>query len=279
MRDNRARKRVKSEVNELKGILVEGIHHWGFSIRVPKTSAGGSSYPYVPISTILGALSRGYCTSYAVKDEISCTYEFVQFYKNYIFWVAYGVDEPRLIPYSDLMRQERVPYRKLNYRKPGQEKDWFGVSAFGKTYGEGVRFSIALIASERVEELSKLAWQVVALGSKESLVSIINVRNVDVVEDNASDTISTQFYIPAVCASGLDPSEFKEFELPVLNAYRLSETPAEGVFDSFWIPVRGPLIGGYGTLTRDKISEDCKVFRLEDKYLIAPREGLKRWLK
>lgn len=263
----------------MKGILVEGIHHWGFSIRVPKASAGGSSYPYVPISTIIGALSRGYCTSYAVKDDTSCTYEFIQIYKNYIFWAAYGVEESRLIPYSDLLRQERVPYRRSSYRQPGQEKEWFGVSAFGKTYGEGVKFSIALIVTERVEELSKLAWQITALGTKESLVTITGVKAADAIEDSTSDTISTPFFIPSVCATDLDPSEFKEFELPVLNAYKLSKTPEEGVFDGFWIPVRGSLIGGYGTLTRDKISEDCKVYRLEDKYLIVPNEGLRKWLK
>ena len=260
----------------MKGVIVEGVHHWGFSIRVPKASAGGSSYPYVPISTILGALSRGYCTKYAMKNGVSCTDEFIKAYKDYIFWVAYGAEEPRLVTYSDMLREERIPYRQAKYRTAENVKEWFGVSAFGKTYGEFVKFSIAIIVSEKVEEMLKYAWQITSLGSKESLVTITDVKATDVNEADVEE-FYTPFFIPAFCASDLD--EFEQYQLPVLNVYKLSGAPVEGVVDNFLIPVRGPLIGGSSRVSRSNLSGECKVFKLGEKYIVTPKEGLKKWLK
>lgn len=132
----------------MKAILVSGLHHWGFSVRVAKASAGGLSYLVPPISTILGSLSRGYCTNYAVKANKSCTDEFIEAYKSSLFWVSYGTEEPLLVPYSDLMREERVPYRRSAYRKAEELVEWFGVSAFGKVYGALAKFNIAILVND-----------------------------------------------------------------------------------------------------------------------------------
>lgn len=267
----------------MKGILISGIHHWGFSIRSPKVSAGGSSYPYVPISTILGALSRGYCTNYAVKDGTSCTEEFINNYKDYIFWVAYGVNEPRLLHYSDLMREERIPYRQKKYRSLTRKekgevidntREWFGVSAFGKTYGESVAFTIALIVSGKEGELSKYSWGIVSLGSKESLVTVTDVRVVEATEGNVGE-FYTSFFVPAICSEELEG--FEKYQLPVVNNYKLSKEPVEGVFDDFWVPVYGPLVGGKAKVSN--VSGECVIFKLGDEYLVTPKEGLRRWLK
>ncbi|BDC18760.1 type I-A CRISPR-associated protein Cas5a [Acidianus sp. HS-5] len=268
----------------MKGILISGLHHWGFSVRVPKASAGGSSYPYVPISTILGALSRGYCSSYAVKDGTSCTEEFISNYKPYIFWVAYGTDEPRLLHYADILREQRVSYRQDKYRRRiRKEKDkeidnmreWFGVSAFGRTYAEDVKFSIAVLVKDKAEEVSKYAWQIVSLGSKESIVTVTDVKIVDAVNVETEE-ISTSFFIPRVCVGETEGME--SYKLSVSNAYNLSKEPVGGIEDEFWIPSHGPLIGGNVKL-KGKVSEECTVFKLEDKYLITLKEGLWKWLK
>ncbi|BAB64981.1 putative CRISPR-associated protein Cas5 [Sulfurisphaera tokodaii str. 7] len=260
----------------MKGVLIYGLHHWGFSIRVPKASAGGKSFPYVPISTILGALSKSYCENYAVKNGTSCTKEFIDKYKGSLFWVAYGADESRLLPYSDIMREQRVSYKQKKYRSAEKLRDWFGVSAFGKTYGESVKFSIAVLLKDKVEDFVKYSWQIISLGSKESLVTIEHVEVVD-VEESEEEQFSTSFFIPQQCL--IDTGDFELQELPVLSTYNLTKEPDEGVFDKFWVPIRGPLIGGEVKVKKDAINEQCTVYRAGEKYVVTFKEGLTKWLK
>jgi len=261
----------------VKGILISGIHHWGFSIRVPRVSAGGESYIVPPITTILGALSRGYCVDYAVKDNVSCTQTFINKHIRDIFWVTYGTEEPSLMPYSDLLREERVPYKQQKYRTIEESSQWFGVSAFGKVYGANSVFKIAiLLNTENVEFWSKLGWQITSLGSKESLVSITDVKVVDVSEANEEE-FSTIFYAPDECISKKE--EFEAISMPVKNVYTLSSKPTLGVFSKFLVPKgRPPLIGGKVKLRRNNVNKDtCIVLKILNNYVITFKEGLKRW--
>ncbi len=262
----------------MKGIIIHGIHHWGFSVRVPRASAGGDSYIVPPITTILGALSRGYCSDYAVKSNVSCTKEFIDKFSSDLFWVTYGVEDPMLIPYSDLLREERVPYRRSKYRDIKEVTNWFGVSAFGKVYGAGASFSIVLLLNkENVEFWSKLGWQIVSLGTKESLVTITDVKVVDVVESNEEE-FYVMYYMPEECLKNKEG--FETVNMPVKNVYELSNKPNIGVFSNFLVPRNAFLIGGKVKINRGIVNvEKCKVFRLlgSDKYVITFNEGLRKW--
>lgn len=261
----------------MKGIIISGIHHWGFSVRAPRTSAGGDSYIVPPITTILGALSRGYCVDYAVKNNVSCTENFINEHIKDLFWVTYGTEDPSLIPYSDLLREERVPYRQSKYRKIESSGDWFGVSAFGKVYGVNSTFKIALLLNTSdIEFWSKIGWQITSLGSKESLVSVTDVKVADVSEPEDEES-STIFYIPDECISNKE--YFEVVNMPVKNVYTLSTKPVLGVFSKFLVPrSKFPLIGGKVNIRENSINKDiCSVFKLLDYYVITFKEGLKRW--
>ncbi|QGA53969.1 type I-A CRISPR-associated protein Cas5 [Sulfolobus sp. E5-1-F] len=261
-----------------KGIVISGIHHWGFSIRVPRTSAGGDSYIVPPITTILGALSRGYCSDYAVRSNVSCTKEFIDKFSSELFWITYGAEDRTLIPYSDLLREERVPYRQSKNRDIKEMANWFGVSAFGKVYGASASFSIAvLLNKENVEFWSKLGWQIVSLGTKESLVTVTDVRVVDVVESNEEE-FYTIYYTPEECLKNKE--EFETVNMPVKNVYELSNRPNIGVFSNFLVPRKTPFIGGRVKVNRRNVNEEkCKVLKLlgSDKYVITLKEGLRKW--
>ncbi|QXJ28805.1 CRISPR-associated protein Cas5 [Saccharolobus shibatae B12] len=260
----------------MKGVVIFGIHHWGFSVRVPRTSAGGSSYIVPPITTILGALSRGYCTDYAVKNNVSCTKEFIDKFSSDLFWVTYGTEEHMLMPYSDLLREERVPYRQSKNRSLDHVSDWFGVSAFGKVYCESVNFSILLLLNKENSEFwSKLGWQIISLGTKESLVTITDVKVVD-VEESSDEDIYTIYYIPAECLTNTE--EFEVVNMPVKNVYELSSKPSIGAFSNFLVPRKTPFIGGKVKVKKSDVRGDiCKVYKMADKYVITLKEGLGRW--
>jgi len=279
----------------MKSIFISGIHHWGFSVRKPKTSAGGDSYIVPPVTTLLGALSRGYCEEkgYASIHRKSCTEEFIEdFIKKKcdckFFWIAYGVEEPKLIPYSDLFREERAPYRREDHRKRGDVRELFGVSAFGKVYGLNAKFSISIILdSDKEEILNKLArwsWQITHLGSKESLVSVLNVKITKVLESQ-EDEFYTEYYLPVECLKAR-PAELKVVDLQLKNNYDLISRPHDlgsDQFREFLVPRKPFAIGGKIKLKRVNINTElCSVLKFEAekeyKYIVALNEGMLKYI-
>ena len=280
----------------MKGILITGIHHWGFSIRKPKTSAGGDSYIVPPVTTLLGALSRGYCEEkgYATINGKSCTEEFIEdFIKKKcgcnFFWITYGIEEPVLVPYSDLLRENRAPYKREENRL---DMYGVGVSAFGRVYGVNAKFSIVMVLdSSKDEMLKKLAewgWQIPHLGSKESLVSVLDVKILEVYkvkEDELPTNFFTEYYLPAKCLK-TKPTELKGIEIQLKNNYTLSPNPHElssDQFMGFLVPKKPFAIGGIIKLKKKDIdSNQCEVlkFKVEDKdkYIVALKEGILNYI-
>ena len=274
----------------MKGIFISGLHHWGFSIRKPKTSSGGDSYIVPPVTTLLGALSRGYCEEkgYATINGKSCTEEFIEdFIKKKcgckFFWITYGIEDPALVPYSDLLRENRAPYKREERRL-----DWYGVSAFGRVYGANAKFSIVIVLdSNKNEMMNKLAewgWQIPHLGSKESLVSISDVKILEVYEAE-EDEFSTEYYLPLECLK-IKSAELKGTEVQLKNNYKLSPEPhklSTDQFMDFLVPKKPFAIGGTIKLKKNNINSGlCEVLKLkvknENKYIVAFKEGMLKYI-
>ncbi|AHC52233.1 CRISPR-associated protein Cas5 [Sulfolobus acidocaldarius SUSAZ] len=257
------------------GILIVGKHHWGYSVRYPSASAGGESFPMPPVSTLIGALSRGYCNHAVNERNESCTKEFVdQLAKKDLFWITYGTEEPLMIRYSDLMREERVPYRQEKNRKLEEMQNWFGVSAFGKIYAPMTTFNVLLLLRGKEELWRKLAWQVTSLGSKESLVSVLKVIEGEVEEMSAPDEINTNFYFPSKCVNSDEG-----VEMPMTGIYKLSSkaptSDEKPNVEKFVIPKHGPLFGGFMKVS-NLYREECTVYKVNNSLVIVPKGGL-RW--
>ncbi|ARM74580.1 type I-A CRISPR-associated protein Cas5a [Acidianus manzaensis] len=256
----------------MKGIVVTGSYHWGFSIRIPKTSAGGASYPVPPISTLLGALSRGYC-DHAVSSKRSCTEEFINnVARKDLFWITLGLDEPLLMPYSDMMRESRIPYKQSKYKKLNEIGQWFGVSSFGKVYGPCSRFEIFLVVKDNAELWTKLAWQIPSMGSKESIVSVYSVIVDDLKEVN-EDKFETNAYFPSKClTSRLEGLE--ELSMPVENNYELSSKSVEAKRFIHALVPRNLGYGGYVKINKNNINQECVIYKIKDYYIIMDRDGI-----
>jgi len=259
----------------MRVIVIDGIHHWGFSIRNPLASAASESYPVPPPTTIIGALGRVYCNEmgYAVKGGVSCTRDFIENeVSRDVRWVTYSLVDGGSMLYADIVRELRITYRQSKYRDPQKEfepQESFGVAAFGKSYAANARFRIFLVLTNGANEDKwvKLGWQIVNLGSKESIVSVINVKVKDLVRELGT-SIKTAAYFPRDCLSS-DPSVLRGLaeviELPISNQYNLTNKP-KLVFKTkaFIVPKIFVVYGGFIKLSKNDLSVDCEVYSVND---------------
>ena len=240
-------------MKEVKALVIKGLHHWGFSIRVPLQSAAGKSYPVPPPSTIIGALAKPYCINevgYSTNNSLSCVVNFIRrkILAKELKWVTYGLIKGAAVPYSDLGRELRSPYRQSGKRTI---KESFGVAAFGKTYSPSSVFVIIAVLDDQAndEEWVKLGWQMTSLGSKESIVTIMNV-SINNLEQSKGELRNVITYFPTSCVKSISGLQgIENLELPILNNYKLVNTiqaltQVMPYMDYFLVPKQSLIYGG-----------------------------------
>ena len=261
----------------LRILVVRGVLHWGFSVRIPGTSAGGATYPTIPPSTVLGALSRTWCAEkgYATKNNKSCTEEFINNvaskaieYRNGYPGVMLAIEAPYTTT-LDVMRQQRVTYRRSTYRTEEYRDEWFGVSAFGKAYTPAAHFKIYLILKNGIGELARLAWTMTSLGTKESVVSIEKVEEKYAPE---ADNGVLRAYAPAPCLK--TRRGLTEIDLPISNVYQLSNrlgnlSGVVSITAKYLLPTAAGLYGIERRITRSEVSQDCSLYAVDENEVVV----------
>ena len=258
-------------MKEVKALVIKGLHHWGFSIRVPLQSAAGKSYPVPPPSTIIGALAKPYCVNnigYSVNRDTSCTIDFIKhkILTGEVKWITYGLIKGAAVPYSDISRELRSPYKQSSKRSIS---DAFGVAAFGKTYSPSSEFIIIIILGDSAVDSDwvKLSWQITSIGSKESLITITNV-GINAVNESVSEFKRVVTYFPTLCiksTQGLYGIE--EVELTIFNKYNLTSslntlTQALPYSELFIVPKQYLIYGGSIRISKSLIK--CDVYNIEN---------------
>ena len=181
----------------MKALLVKGVFHWGFSVRIVTESAGAQQYLLPPPSTLTGALSYGLSISKALSECITKKGKKVKLFSRVvkladaIKWATFAFsDEASIdghaaaIGYSDFIRSFRLIYQRGARHSWEQQDMWYGVSAHGKVYACGTGFKTVYIVDEqklkelgfRDEDLLIAAFSIVRIGAREGLVSILDVN-------------------------------------------------------------------------------------------------------
>ena len=270
----------------MKVLIVDGEFHWGFSVRAPYTSAGSQSYPLPPPTTLVGALARAYAkllskgeVTIINQDLYSTTIELL----DYVVWASIKLYRNNyMMPYSDMIRLLRVQYVREPYRI--EPTKWFGVSAFGKVYGNTKFRIVYILLEDLIEKLGRdiivrMGLGIVSLGSKESIVSISNVKLVDPVKVKLS-SFETPYYVPRTVVDEFDEVTAKVVSMPKYpprkSYYLLREyIGLEEIHEDYLIP-RGPanLIQG-SNMKILKITNRAKVLRVENDFLLLPLRSMR----
>jgi len=185
--------------NVLRAIKARIKFHWGFILRQPLYTAVQPSTKYPTLTSIIGALSYGLSKVKALPEVsvidnhlYSTAIEFLKLST----WITYALH----LPSPELGVVETRDINKvvlsLGIRRenifPGSRFIW-GIQAHGKVYLPGVDMDICVFTrNEYADIVFKASWLLSRLGSKESLVSVINVRILDVKEISMKN-VKTRF--------------------------------------------------------------------------------------
>jgi CRISPR-associated protein Cas5a/b/c len=273
----------------MRALLVEGIFHWGFSVRIITESAGAQYYLYPPPSTLIGALAYGINI---LKDFPECTISnsgkqrtsrkelkimsSAVLLHDIVKWVAFAFSDElsvgkrsAAIGYADFIRSFRLLYQRGARHVWEQSDMWYGVNAHGKVYACGTGFKILYLLDENrtarlginEQKLLMAAYSIVRLGAHESLVSINNVQITDKVEvltaDHVKIPFETEYYFP----SRLAEVERKESTLLPKLDKRLWEFRPEnpvGIHDheEYYVPPAFGLAFRTGKICINKLAKD-----------------------
>ncbi|MCY0860746.1 MAG: type I-A CRISPR-associated protein Cas5a [Sulfolobaceae archaeon] len=171
--------------------------HWGFSVSYPSVSKSKPSFLLPPPSTLKGALSFG---KYRGKDVINGKYSPAKEFEDMLAYARYSDDT--VASYSEDVVRNLVMYFQRPERR-AERRYWFNIVPTGKVISPSGKI-IAVFITDQLsrEELEKLSWSIVRLGSKESIVS---VEEVEIGEAKPiSSRVKTRYYFPA--SASVDPS-------------------------------------------------------------------------
>lgn len=186
---------------------------WGFSIKIPTTSAAEMTLLCPPPSTLIGALARG--LAFVVEDWSECTLNketntiesSTVRILDFVVSAHFGFSTKTisyLCPWSDIMHSYAVPYQQTHHRH--KREMWFGVHATGKVYATNLNANVVyVINEEKAKKILGVNWKnklrnagycIQVIGAKEGLVL---VRNVEIKEAKTVDErklIKTNYYLP-----------------------------------------------------------------------------------
>ncbi|MEM1554720.1 MAG: type I-A CRISPR-associated protein Cas5a [Thermoproteota archaeon] len=264
----------------MKALLVEGLFHWGFSVRVVTESAGAISYHVPPPSTLMGALAYGLVINRAYPEVIveneKTIKSSVAKLKDVVKWATFafvnGSSKISAVRYSDFIRSFRLPYQRgVRHEEPDY---WYGISASGKVYALGTGFKILyFLNTKSLEEngisdleLFKAAYSIIRLGAKEGIISITGV-SISKKMSKVSPPINTDYYFP--CRLGeIANTDYERISLPIIKDAIWEFRPSTPIYihehEEYYIPKRsiGFTINPF-TMKVKKLSDDAVALKAD----------------
>jgi len=259
-----------------KIVLVKAKTLWGFSTRYPTQTAAQDSIPLPPPTTVLGALALQYARYSRLPETTTLGTKLysstVNLLTNKIIkYCTSGIKYPSVVKHSDVNRSIM-----LIYQKHKEFKYHFAAQAMSKAYTlipENPILLAYIVEDSYVELISKLAWGISSVGSKEGLISVtdITIHDLKIITKNIVDT---PFITPSNIVECV--KDCMEVELCVL-------TPESYLADSicksgkFLIPVHGGIRDLFGGTMRVRISDNAVAIEVpldsnEYSYLVLPKE-------
>jgi CRISPR-associated protein Cas5a/b/c len=175
--------------------------HWGFSVVSPLSSKSKSGLLLPPPTTLIGALSYG---KFRGKDLVKIGGKTCSPAKNFdnIIAAARYEDNSAGIYIEDIVRNVVTYFQRPERRK---EKAYrYNIVPTGKIYSPNGEIIVVFITDKiQPQELEKLSWSIIRIGSKEGIVSVENVEIGKVKK--VSGRVTTKYYFPATVKHDASP--------------------------------------------------------------------------
>ncbi len=219
-------------------LKVKAEYHWGFWIRSPGTSKYQSATPLPPPTTLIGALAYPLVKKGVLKlDGQQIKGETIKLEKNsilspamviekYVVCASAYLDNIAII-WEDLSKYNTILFHETTKSEEDEilaggrrytMKFRTGAIPVGKVfYPSGVLTAAFLIddsMSKVVDgnfenELVKAAWEMTRIGSRESIISVIDVK-LSEATPTKDRKLKTRYYFPAVLGSVVEGGYYME---------------------------------------------------------------------
>jgi CRISPR-associated protein Cas5a/b/c len=164
--------------------------HWGFSVSVPSASKAKASFLLPPPTTLKGALSFAKYKGIDSLNGGSPAKEFEE-----VFAFARFSDDTVASYSEDVVRNVVLLFQREDRRV--DKKFWFNIIPTGKVLSPSGKLMAVFVTNKiNKDELGKMAWSIIRIGSKESLVSVEEVE-VGEAKEVKGKTVNTKYYFPA----------------------------------------------------------------------------------
>lgn len=227
-------------------VLVEIFFSWGFILKPPYLALGGKTLSYPPPTTLVGALTYPYMKITGDTREVliinNKPYSPASKLLDKVKYAVMGYPEPRTIQIVDINRYASYGYIRDDYKR--RMEMWFSIMGVGKNYTPYKSVIAYLVDSRYIDEISKVAWGISRIGSKEGLVSVtkvVTIRNPQILQNTRVETI---FPVPADLVSNTLENTEK------IRLWRLSREAYSSIsrveeFEEYYVPKHpGGVYGG-----------------------------------
>ncbi len=247
---------------------------WGFMIHVPFQTASPQPIPYPPPTTLVGALAAAYARWKGYPETLvvdSKPYSFTakMLLDKMVYYATAGYPIAGVVLHRDLMRVLSLPY--LQQKTPDY---WFSAQAFGKAYTPTDLEIVYLVDSRYADELSKAAWGIDRIGSREGIVSIRTVELLDPCEHIVyEDIVETPYYVPVRLAEPIRSCEvYPMWKLDPLAYTNVSPDDYYKIIEYYIVPVG---LGVYGGKMIIRPKANSSTINIGSEKLVIPKDLLR----
>ena len=253
-------------MSRLKALLVKANLLWGFSTKIQSQTATQDAIPLPPPTTVLGALASSYARYFGLPETIylkgrkaSTAVELL--HKGVIKYATSGLINAIGVKHSDMLRNIMLPYQR--HKEPRYH---FAVHSMGRVYVISNRSDLVLVYlvnDQFIDLVSKLAWGITAIGSKEGIISVSDVSVIelsDIKKIPKGYILETIFMTPFHVAScEINCIEIDSCDLREESYYSGIECPRT----RYLVPVNPKLRELYGGDMRVRLKNDAYIAELQ----------------
>ena len=267
----------------MKGYIVDIEFVWGFQCRIIGLSKTSPSFFYPPPTTFLGALAESIAKDNNIGEERGR--ELIPSLSRKI--KAIGVRPLNAIPikHEDLNRIITIRVRRGKpYPRPDDLAASFDSPARGKTIfssidGEAPKLRFFLVIDNNMLETNKgvigitseYFWNIHRLGSKESIVSVINVDETSNLEVVSRSRIITNYSFPMFReVKALRQKQVRWSAEIYVNPFKIEKyRPLKYIGGSDLLPFRIPMLVSFPPEYIVELGENVHAFKYGGEVVIG----------
>lgn len=246
---------------------------YGYSVKAPGQTSAKEPMPYPSPTTLIGALAASIGRARGAPEVITLKKKPASFAASLlgrVAWAAPALLADTAIPFKSIIRQLTVPYQRGRPLEVTLRLA-FSATTLGWMHYDGKALLTYIVTDDFAAEASRHAWGITSLGSKESLIEVLDVAAGDVSISNAS-TITTPYPIPSECVEEVK-GELVPYIPPETSSYIRKGSPSL----KYWYVPRGRGYGGHLTVHTPMIRGGCVALKIPvpggEEHIVVP-EGV-----